>query len=62
MMFQPILDFVLAHKEALILLLINEIVAINPKFASGSIGQLILNLLRGMAGKAPVSIPAPDQK
>lgn len=61
-MWQIFMDFVVAHKEAIIVLVLNEIVAINPKWFSGSLGQLILNLLRGALGKAAVSIPAPPPK
>lgn len=63
-MFQPLLDFFSAHKAELISIFVtigvNEMIALNPKFFAGSIGQAIVNFLRGFAGKAPVSIAAPD--
>ena len=42
--------------------LINEIVAINPKWFSGSIGQLVLNVLRSFLAKPPIAVPAPPPK
>lgn len=61
---QPLFDFFAAHKAELIsigvTIAVNELIALNPKFFAGSIGQAILNFLRGLAGKAPVSVPAPD--
>lgn len=60
-MLQILLDFAKANEGILIVLLINELLAASPKFFSGSIGQLILNLVRGAFGAAPVSIPAPTK-
>ena len=41
---------------------INEIIAINPKWFSGSIGQFVLNVLRSLLQKPPVGITPPAPK
>lgn len=60
-MLQILLEFLKAHADIFVGLLIAEIIAWNPKWASGSIGMLILNIIRGAAGNPPISVPAPAQ-
>lgn len=42
--------------------IVNEIIALNPKWFSGSIGQLVINMLRSALSKPPVGISTPAPK
>lgn len=60
-MLQVALDFVRANWAILSVFIVNEIIAISPTWASGSIGQFVINAIRMFLQKPPISIEAPKK-
>ncbi len=55
------MTFIKDNWAILSVFIVNEIIAVNPAWFSGSIGQFVINAMRMFLNKPPFSVEAPKK-